>query len=93
MSEVHRLFFLNAREFPGRLPSVTLLQVAPTSPRIAAREELARGLVRYGEITFTMHHLLAWQDNITAGQGWSVVCGEVTPGAERQVKPQLLVYF
>ncbi len=68
---------------------MTLLQVAPSSPRIAARGELARGQVRYGEITFTMRHLLAWQDNITGGQGWSVVSGEVTPGAEKQVKRQL----
>ncbi|HAL0348775.1 TPA: F4 (K88) fimbria accessory protein FaeJ, partial [Escherichia coli] len=74
---------------PGLQPSVTLLQVAPSSPRIAARGELARGQVRYGEITFTMRHLLAWQDNITGGQGWSVVSGEVTPGAEKQVKRQL----
>ncbi|ECI0430305.1 fimbrial protein [Salmonella enterica subsp. enterica] len=74
---------------PGLQPSVTLLQVAPSSPRIAARGELARGQVRYGEITFTMRHLLAWQDNITASQGWSVVSGEVTPGAEKQVKRQL----
>ena len=29
------------------------------------------------------------QDNITAGQGWSVVSGEVTPEAEKQVKRQL----
>lgn len=68
---------------PGLQPSMTLLQVAQ------ARGELARGQVRYGEITFTMRHLLAWQDNITAGQGWSVVSGEVTPGAEKQVKRQL----
>ncbi len=74
---------------PGLQPSVTLLQVAPSSPRIAARGELARGQVRYGEITFTMRHLLAWQDNITGGQGWSMVSGEVTPGAEKQVKCQL----
>ncbi|MWP22338.1 F4 (K88) fimbria accessory protein FaeJ, partial [Escherichia coli] len=52
---------------PGLQPSVTLLQVTPSSPRIAARGELARGQVRYGEITFTMRHLLAWQDDITAG--------------------------
>lgn len=71
---------------PGLQPSVTLLQVIPSSPRIAARGELARGQMRYGEITFTVRHLLAWQDNITAGQGWSVVSGEVTPEAERQVK-------
>lgn len=69
---------------PGLQPSVTLLQVTPSSPRIAAR-----GQVRYGEITFTMRHLLAWQDNITGGQGWSVASGEVTPGAEKQVKRQL----
>ena len=74
---------------PGLQPSVTLLQVTPSSPRIEARGELARGQVRYGEITFTMRHLLAWQDNITGGQGWSVVSGEVSPGAERQVKRQL----
>ncbi|HFW3352344.1 TPA: F4 (K88) fimbria accessory protein FaeJ [Salmonella enterica subsp. enterica serovar Eastbourne] len=74
---------------PGLQPSVTLLQVTSSSPCIAARGELARGQVRYGEITFTIRHLLAWQDNITAGQGWSVVGGEVTPGAERQVKRQL----
>lgn len=55
---------------PGLQPSVTLLQVVPSSPRIAARGELAPppgGQVRYGGITFTMRHLLAWQDNITAG--------------------------
>ncbi|MBB9725934.1 F4 (K88) fimbria accessory protein FaeJ [Escherichia coli] len=74
---------------PGLQPSVTLLQVVPSSPRIAVRGELARGQVRYGEITFTVRHLLAWQNNITASQGWSVVSGEVTPEAERQVKRQL----
>lgn len=74
---------------PGLQPSVTLLQVTPSSPWIAARGELSRGQVRYGEITFTMHHLLVWQDNVTAGQGWSVVSGEVTPRAEKQVKHQL----
>ena len=74
---------------PGLQPSVTLLQVTPSSPRIAARGELARGQVRYGEITFTVRHLLAWQDDATADAGWSVVSGEVTPGAEKQVKRQL----
>ena len=74
---------------PGLQPSVTLLQVASASPGIVARGELARGQVRYGEITFMIHHLLAWQDNITAGQGWSVVSGEVTPYTEQQVKRQL----
>ncbi|WP_218071400.1 F4 (K88) fimbria accessory protein FaeJ [Escherichia coli] len=74
---------------PGLQPSVTLLQVTSASPRIAARGELSRGQVRYGEITFTMRHLLVWQDSITADKGWSVVSGEVTPGAERQVKRQL----
>ncbi|HFI2872927.1 TPA: fimbrial protein [Escherichia coli] len=53
---------------PGLQPSVTLLQVTPSSPRIEARGELARGQVRYGEITFTMRHLLAWQVN---GYEWS----------------------
>ncbi|WP_096975911.1 F4 (K88) fimbria accessory protein FaeJ [Escherichia coli] len=74
---------------PGLQPSVTLLQVTPSYPRIVARGEFARGKVRYGEITFTMRHLLAWQDSITADQGWSVVSGEVTPEVERQVKRQL----
>lgn len=74
---------------PGLRPSVTLLQVAPHSPRIEARGELARGQVRYGEITFRMRHVLAWQDSASAAQGWSVVSGEVTPGGEQQVKRQL----
>ncbi len=65
---------------PGLQPSVTLLQVAPSSPRIAARGESRPGTGALREITFTMHHLLAWQDNITGDQGWSVVSGEVTPG-------------
>ncbi|HHT0305671.1 TPA: F4 (K88) fimbria accessory protein FaeJ [Raoultella planticola] len=74
---------------PGLQPSVTLLQVMPSSPRIAARGELSRGQVRYGEITFTIRHLLAWQDSSTADKGWSVVSGEVTPYTEQQVKRQL----
>ncbi|HGB9100802.1 TPA: F4 (K88) fimbria accessory protein FaeJ [Salmonella enterica subsp. enterica serovar Saintpaul] len=74
---------------PGLQPSVALLQVTPSSPRIAARGELSRGQVRYGEITFTMRHLLAWQDSVTADKGWSVVSGEVTPYTEQQVKRQL----
>ncbi|HCZ4708618.1 TPA: F4 (K88) fimbria accessory protein FaeJ [Salmonella enterica subsp. enterica serovar Saintpaul str. CFSAN004144] len=80
----HTALLTTAR--PGLLPSVTLLQVASPSPRIAARGELSRGQVRYGEITFKMRHLLAWQDNITADKGWSVVSGEVTPDSEQQVK-------
>lgn len=83
----HTSFLTTAR--PGLQPSVTWLQVAPSSPRIAARGELSRGQVRYGEITFTMRHLLAWQDSVTADSGWSVVSGEVTPYAEQQVKRQL----
>lgn len=71
---------------PGLQPSVTWLHISPSSPRIAARGELSRGQVRYGEITFTMRHLLAWQDSATADRGWSVVSGDVTPYAERQVK-------
>lgn len=82
-------FYIFGGHTTSLTPSVTLLQVTPSSPRIAARGELARGQVRYGEITFTMRHLLAWQDNITAGQGWSVVSGELTPEAEKQVKRQL----
>ncbi|WP_099588221.1 fimbrial protein [Escherichia albertii] len=74
---------------PGLQPSVTLLQVAPSSPRIAARGELAQGQVRYGEITFTVRHLLVWQNSFMADKGWGVVSGEVTPGAIQQVKRQL----
>ncbi|ELY8837621.1 F4 (K88) fimbria accessory protein FaeJ [Escherichia coli] len=83
----HTTLLTTAR--PGLQPSVTLLQVTPSSPRIEARGELARGQVRYGEITFTVRHLLVWQDNITAGHGWSVVSGEVIPEDEWQVKRQL----
>lgn len=83
----HTVSLTTAR--PGLQPSVTLLQVVPSSPRIEARGEFAHGQIRYGEITFTIRHLLAWQDNITASQGWSVVSGDVTPGGKRQVKHQL----
>ncbi|MFZ5316480.1 fimbrial protein [Enterobacter asburiae] len=71
---------------PGLQPSVALLQVTQSSPRIAARGELSRGQVRYGEITFTMRHLLAWQDSASADKGWSVVSGDLTPYMEQQVK-------
>ncbi|MFL4555370.1 fimbrial protein [Yersinia kristensenii] len=74
---------------PGQQPSVTLLQVDPVSPRLEARGELAKGQVRYGEITFTVRSVLAWQNSATADKGWSVVSGEVTPYAEQQVKRQL----
>ena len=74
---------------PGLQPSVTLLQVAPASPCIVARGELSGGQVRYGEITFAIRHLLAWQDRSTADKGWSVVSGDVTPYAEQRVKRQL----
>ncbi|HDH7761080.1 TPA: fimbrial protein [Escherichia coli] len=70
---------------PGLQPSVTLLQVTPSSPCIVARG----GQVRYGEITFAIRHLLAWQDRSTEDKGWSVVSGDVTPYAEQQVKRQL----
>ncbi len=73
---------------PGLHPSVTFLQLTPSSSRITARGELSRGQVRYGEITFTMHHLLAWQDSATADKGWSVVSGDVTPYTEQQVRHQ-----
>ncbi|HBA7544030.1 TPA: F4 (K88) fimbria accessory protein FaeJ [Escherichia coli] len=74
---------------PGLQPSVTLLQVAPSSPRIAALGDLDQEQVRYGEITFTVRHLLVWQNSVMADKGWSVVSGEVTPGAVQQVKRQL----
>ncbi|EHJ2163685.1 fimbrial protein [Salmonella enterica] len=74
---------------PGFQPSVTWLQVTPSSSRIAARGELARGQVRYGEITFRMRHVLAWQDGASADSGWRVVSGEVTPYGSLQVKRQL----
>ncbi|HIH9051496.1 TPA: fimbrial protein [Escherichia coli] len=48
---------------PGLQPSVTLLQVTPSSLRIAARRELSREQIRYGEITFIIRHLLEWQVN------------------------------
>lgn len=74
---------------PGLQPSVTWLQVTPSSSRIAARGELAQGQIRYGEITFRMHHVLAWQDGTSADSGWRVVSGDVTPYSSLQVKRQL----
>ncbi len=73
---------------PGLHPSVTFLQLTSSSSRITARGELSRGHVRYGEITFTIRHLLAWQDNATADKGWSVVSGDVTPYTGQEVKRQ-----
>ncbi|HCL5280514.1 TPA: fimbrial protein [Salmonella enterica] len=74
---------------PGLQPLVAWLQIASSPPRIVARGELSRGQVRYGEISFTMRHLLAWQDSITAGKGWSVVIGNVTPDMAQQINRQL----
>ncbi|MBS9106569.1 fimbrial protein [Escherichia coli] len=75
---------------PGLQPSVTLLQVSPSSPHIIAKGECFLGKICYGEVTFRMHHLLAWQDISTADNGWSVLSGEVTPYTEQQIKYQLL---
>lgn len=74
---------------PGLQPSVSLLFTDASSPRLKARGELAQGQIRYGEITFRMKHVLAWQDSATADKGWSLVSGEVSPGTEQQVKRQL----
>lgn len=74
---------------PGLQPSVSLLQTDPVAPRLEARGELAKGQVRYGEITFSVRHVLAWQDSTTADSGWSVVSGDVTPDMEQQIKNQL----
>ena len=75
---------------PGLQPSVTLLQVSASSPRIIAKGECFLGKVCYGEITFRVHHLLAWQDVSMANNGWGVLSGEVTPYTEQQIKHQLL---
>ncbi|ENY3562451.1 fimbrial protein [Escherichia coli O54:H45] len=75
---------------PGLQPSVTLLQVSASSPYIQAQGECFFGKVCYGEITFRINHLLAWQDISTADNGWSILSGEVTPYTEREIKHQLL---
>ncbi|EBN9932889.1 fimbrial protein [Salmonella enterica subsp. enterica] len=74
---------------PGLQPAVSLLQPGRDVVRLEARGELAKGQVRYGEITFTVSHVLAWQDSATAEKGWSVVSGNVTPDAAQQIKRQL----
>lgn len=74
---------------PGLQPSVSLLQTDPDTPRLEARGELAKGQFRYGEITFSVHHVLAWQDSSAADSGWRLVSGDVTPDMALQVKRQL----
>ncbi|EAA5661677.1 fimbrial protein [Salmonella enterica] len=71
---------------PGLQPSVSLLHAGHGVVRLEARGELAKGQVRYGEITFTASHVLAWQDSATAEKGWSVVSGNVTPDAALEIK-------
>ncbi|EAM7382302.1 fimbrial protein [Salmonella enterica] len=71
---------------PGLQPSVSLQQTGHDVVRLKARGELTKGQVRYGEITFTASHVLAWQDSTTAEKGWSVVSGNVTPDAVQQIK-------
>lgn len=71
---------------PGLQPSVSLLHAGHGDVRLEARGELAKGQVRYGEITFTASHVLAWQDSATAEKGWSVVSGNVTPDAALEIK-------
>lgn len=71
---------------PGLQPSVSLQQAGHDVVRLEARGELAKGQVRYGEISFTVSHVLAWQDSATADKGWSVVSGRVTPDVAQQIK-------
>lgn len=71
---------------PGLQPSVSLLHAGHGVVCLEARGELAKGQVRYGEITFTASHVLAWQDSTTAEKGWSVVSGNVTPDAAQEIK-------
>ncbi|EMQ5386351.1 fimbrial protein [Salmonella enterica] len=71
---------------PGLQPSVSLLHAGHGVVRLEARGKLAKGQVRYGEITFTASHVLAWQDSTTAEKGWSVVSGNVTPDAAQDIK-------
>lgn len=46
---------------PGLQPSVSLLHAGRGVVRLEARGELAKGQVRYGEITFTASHVLSWR--------------------------------
>ncbi|WP_407905279.1 fimbrial protein [Escherichia coli] len=74
---------------PELQPSISLLQPEQTGEHMEVRGELEHGQVRYGEITFKVNHVLAWQDSFSAEKGWSRASGVITPEIEKQVSRQL----
>ncbi|EPQ7464103.1 fimbrial protein [Escherichia coli] len=58
---------------PGLQPSVSLLQINPVSPRIQIQGEGVHGKIRYGDITFKINHILAYQDHFMADTGWGIL--------------------
>jgi len=75
---------------PGLRPSVTLGQTGSSPSGAAVRGELAGGQIRYGEMTFKVHNVLAYQDKAMAARGWSVAGGDsLAPDIRQQVIRQL----
>lgn len=75
---------------PGLQPSVTLNQAGTPLSATVVRGELAGGEVRYGEMTFKVHNVLAYQDRAMSTQGWSVANGgPLAPEMRQQVIRQL----
>lgn len=74
---------------PGLRPVVTLAQRG-TSSATPVRGELAGGGVRYGEMTFKVQNVLAYQDRAMSGHGWRVAQGgQLAPDVRQQVVRQL----
>lgn len=75
---------------PGLQPSVTLSQTDATPSRTAIWGEVAGGQVRYGEITFKVRNVLAYQDKSMARRGFSIAGNEaLAPDVRQQVIRQL----
>lgn len=78
----HTAGLMTAR--PGLQPSVTLDQAGTALTGTEVRGELAGGEVRYGEMTFKVRNVLAWQDRAMSSKGWSIVGGGTLPPDIRQ---------
>lgn len=75
---------------PGLLPQVRALHSAASRLRLPVRGELVHGQVRTGEISFTMRHVMAYQDRSQSSDGWSVVEGKDTGLQGRRLISELL---
>ncbi len=71
--EGHTSSLTSAR--PGLRPSVSMLQFnsGADEARIQIQGESTHGQVRYGDATFKINHVLAYQDQFMADSGWGVV--------------------